>query len=657
MKNTLTVFLLMIATIASGQYWSKFNSVEHNSDVRAFNIYQSDLHIGGSFTTNISSIPHKGASRWDDGVSLWQSLPGNDVHPTYDMINYGGDLVVCGGFIVPPGPPVGYICNQVAKWNGLAWSPVGSASAFSTSGIARSMQVISNELYVFGDFTLPYNTMTKWDGSAWLPVGTGVGANNTIYCSTIYNGELYIGGSFTTVDGVSANRIAKWNGSAWVALSSTTISGMVTAMCVFQGKLYIGGTFSQINGDTNMDEIATWDGSSWDNVTTSANNGQVNTMYTDGTTLFVGFTASTTTFAGLSVAGIASYTGSSWSTMLGGVGGSVYEIGMWNGNLLVGGNFTTAGGSPANNLAIYHFVSPPAANFTLSNTTICQGSSITFSDISTGATSRTWIFENGTPGTSTAQNPVVVFNTSGTHDVTLISYNSGGSDTMTMQVIINQNPTVNVTTTDNNICQGESTILNASGANTYSWTPSSTLSSSTGSSVTSTPSTTITYTVTGTASNGCVDTDNITITVNSLPTPSISQSGAILSSNYTTGNQWYLDGVLINGATDQNYTATTSGVYTVEVTTASGCTATSTGYTFLSTGLIDAQDMGITIYPNPSTGVINIKGDFEEATLINLLGQKLQTLTNINSIYVAPGHYLVMIKRDKLISYTKLIKL
>lgn len=33
-------------------------------------------------------------------------------------------------------------------------------------------------------------------------------------------GNIYVGGTFTTAGGVSANRIAKWDGSAWSALGS-----------------------------------------------------------------------------------------------------------------------------------------------------------------------------------------------------------------------------------------------------------------------------------------------------------------------------------------------------------------------------------------------------------------------------------------------------
>jgi len=71
----------------------------------------------------------------------------------------------------------------------------------------------------------------------------------------------------------------------------------------------------------------------------------------------------------------------------------------------------------------------PVAAFTASSTTIGVGQSVTFTDQSTNnPTSWSWTFESGTPATSTAQNPVVTYNTIGTWDVTLVAANAQGND-------------------------------------------------------------------------------------------------------------------------------------------------------------------------------------------------------------------------------------
>ena len=55
----------------------------------------------------------------------------------------------------------------------------------------------------------------------WISMGGLPGADDRVYAAVVDgSGNLYIGGGFTVVGGVVANRIAKWNGSAWSALGS-----------------------------------------------------------------------------------------------------------------------------------------------------------------------------------------------------------------------------------------------------------------------------------------------------------------------------------------------------------------------------------------------------------------------------------------------------
>lgn len=73
---------------------------------------------------------------------------------------------------------------------------------------------------------------------------------------------------------------------------------------------------------------------------------------------------------------------------------------------------------------------PPTADFSADATTIVTGGTINFTDLSINQpTAWTWTFEGGTPASSSAQNPSVVYNTAGTYNVTLYSENSLGNDT------------------------------------------------------------------------------------------------------------------------------------------------------------------------------------------------------------------------------------
>ncbi len=91
------------------------------------------------------------------------------------------------------------------------------------------------------------NRIAKWNGSAWTALGTGM--NSAVSELAVDgSGNLYAGGSFTTAGGVAANRIAKWNGSAWSALG-TGMNGDVKALAVDgSGNLYAGGGFTTAGG-------------------------------------------------------------------------------------------------------------------------------------------------------------------------------------------------------------------------------------------------------------------------------------------------------------------------------------------------------------------------------------------------------------------------
>lgn len=99
---------------------------------------------------------------------------------------------------------------------------------------------------------------------------------------------------------------------------------------------------------------------------------------------------------------------------------------------------------------------PPVADFSASQTNINTGSSVSFTDLSSGSpTSWSWTFQGGTPATSTAQNPTVQYNTAGTYTVTLTATNANGNNTKTKTayiVVTTQNtqlPTISTTAISN----------------------------------------------------------------------------------------------------------------------------------------------------------------------------------------------------------------
>jgi PKD repeat protein len=81
--------------------------------------------------------------------------------------------------------------------------------------------------------------------------------------------------------------------------------------------------------------------------------------------------------------------------------------------------------------------SAPVADFSVTPTTVCLGGAVNLTDLSSNCpTSWSWTFECGTPSTSTAQNPTVIYNSLGRCNITLVVTNEFGSDSETKTITV-----------------------------------------------------------------------------------------------------------------------------------------------------------------------------------------------------------------------------
>ena len=86
----------------------------------------------------------------------------------------------------------------------------------------------------------------------------------------------------------------------------------------------------------------------------------------------------------------------------------------------------------------------PTANFSMSDSQLCQGECITLTNNSTyNPINFEWTFQNGTPETYNGSNPgPVCFNTPGTYTITLNVSNTFGSNQTAQTVNVGATPTV-----------------------------------------------------------------------------------------------------------------------------------------------------------------------------------------------------------------------
>jgi len=107
----------------------------------------------------------------------------------------------------------------------------------------------------------------------------------------------------------------------------------------------------------------------------------------------------------------------------------------------------------------------PVAIFSAPNH-VCPGSCINFNNNSVNATSYLWTFQGASTNFSTDENPQnICYNTPGNYDVTLISSNANGSDTITLLNYI----TVYPFPPPQGILQNGDTLFSNQGAVSYQW--------------------------------------------------------------------------------------------------------------------------------------------------------------------------------------------
>lgn len=158
-------------------------------------------------------------------------------------------------------------------------------------------------------------------------------------------------------------------------------------------------------------------------------------------------------------------------------------------------------------------------------------------------------------------------------------------------------------------------------------------------------------------STGCASASRQAVTLNK---PVITQTGDVLSSSFTQGNQWYLNDKEISGATGPTYTPLQSGNYAVGVTLDGGCISKSDiyNYAIIAKNPDKATDIGLTIFPVPAVSYVNVifvakaAGDVT-ISIVNTAGQTIyqqqQTITAGNFSTVVnvagqlPGTYLLRV--------------
>jgi hypothetical protein len=288
-----------------------------------------------------------------------------------------------------------------------------------------------------------------------------------------------------------------------------------------------------------------------------------------------------------------------------------------------------------------------------------------------------WCFTDNTPGCFTVD--LSPFDGEANVRVKFVAYNSGGNNIYVDNVKVTGICSVTALNSvfsadDQTICPGTTvqyTDQSQGAPTSWSWSfPGGTPNASTLQNPTVTYNTAGTYDAQLIVTNaGGSDTTLIFdyITVNPAPAaPVITINGGMLQSSYISGNQWYLNGGQLPGATNNTYTPTDGGTYTVTYTDANGCSATSAPFIF-STGIADEKPVSFSIYPNPAQETIQVKTNgFSSSWTVRITDitgkQVLQQVsvtaqTSIDIRSLVSGIYLVTVQDGAYSRTVRIVKM
>jgi gliding motility-associated-like protein len=405
------------------------------------------------------------------------------------------------------------VSSDVYKLSNNVWTNI--ASVGNSNGSFANIEYYNGSIYVgcvemvtLSGTTI--NSLARYDGSNWHSVGTGLTrlqVNSQVRDMRVWKGMLILTGQFDHANGVSAinvaaiidttlgaapfstsqmnlgneipNRIGEYNGNLILGIEpnnlnifsvdSSTYSvsnigsfnfiGEINSFDQFNGELYMVGQFSVLG--TNS--IIKWNGINWSSVNgpnlnpyaISVNNLNNKLYVCHGTDIWEDYSSSPVLIT-------------TSNQLQQNIQPRSKKI---NDCLYIFGNFDMFDSVPAICIVKSCESTLPVSNFISNDTSFCSGTCINFSNQSTLDSTWQWFFPGGNPASSNMQTPPqICYSTPGTYNVTLITSNAFGSDTLTLPNYITVNTTPTAQASSNSpICAGENLNLVANGGTTYTW--------------------------------------------------------------------------------------------------------------------------------------------------------------------------------------------
>ncbi len=223
--------------------------------------YDGRVFVGGLFVSGCENRPQNLLTLRDGAVTADSRTPRHEFNGAVtSFANFGDEMIASGDF-----SRIGELAaDRIAAWNGHTWRALGAG----VRGTVHAMIEMDGQLIVAGDLTsaggAPVRDVARWDGQTWSPMDQGLHLTS-VHALGFYQGALVAGGR-TGRDVLPNQLLARWSGAEWLPLPARFYGsygqGVILALVEYDGELYVGGSIRSTEG-VLVGHIARGDGTTF----------------------------------------------------------------------------------------------------------------------------------------------------------------------------------------------------------------------------------------------------------------------------------------------------------------------------------------------------------------------------------------------------------
>jgi hypothetical protein len=264
----------------NGNFWAKlpyftvtgYDSFLFNPIIKSIFFYKNELYVLGHYDSVLNIGGHNilkfDGTNWSNLDGGLQSKPALNFDINYiffqNKIIFAGDIIMTGNK-----RPSG-----IASWDGTNWDTLKGGINVVTSILLAEFdnKLIVANMYLASAGSKTVHGIASWDGNNWdsLKGGITMTSNNiNIEKILVFKNALYVSGAFDKSGGIATTNISYWDGNNWNMLGTPGNEGInkipARTINVNNNQLVVSGYFTKAGGIT-VPNIASWSGSSWSSI-------------------------------------------------------------------------------------------------------------------------------------------------------------------------------------------------------------------------------------------------------------------------------------------------------------------------------------------------------------------------------------------------------